>query len=78
MPFVAWSKLSGRTSATPRALTSSVLRANPKGALVSTRTNHDFRAVEQAEKSPRNVRKVGHSTADIEALAASIAANGIV
>lgn len=37
-----------------------------------------FVPLNKLKKSPRNVRKTGHSAADIEGLAASIAANGIL
>lgn len=44
----------------------------------STNIGDIFVALEKLKKSPKNVRKVPHSTADIEALAASIAANGLL
>lgn len=49
-----------------------------------TKTSHPksgseiFVPLNKLKKSPRNVRKVAHAAADIEALAASIAANGLL
>lgn len=44
----------------------------------STNASEMFVPLDKLKKSPKNVRKVPHSTADIEALAASIAANGLL